>query len=348
MWSRVIHYLGDLWRRVRRTRNWPYLALLVFIVLPMLWIAYSLAVRSGMFGFSGAPSSEQVKLFLTFIGGGLATAVTLFGALFTREHNIRERRRLRLEAVLKSLESLPVQSQARMAGVLSTMVLLGQPRIAIRVLEPAWKDGAVDHGTATWVIGQVLTGEGAYGEPSEGDCSDEAAINEAAALLANQADQLMDERMYYFPGHFLRQWSTDRELPAEAKDSLLLAMGRMLASRDKSWWSLDGYPPAWPTAVLLECAESERVPSVRSSAAVLLAALHDCFPQRFADILPARRLESIRKQAVEAPGSVPADYLLLADKIRADWGTSTSVPLSHAAWLRDLRPRRARAGVCRG
>jgi len=91
--------------------------------------------------------------------------------------------------------------------------------------------------------------------------------------------------------------------------------------------SLDGYPPPWPTKVLLECAESERVTSVRSSAAVLLAALHDCFPQQFADILPARTLESIRKQTVEAPGSVSDDYLSLADKIRTDWGTA-SKPLS--------------------
>lgn len=325
MWARSVLYLGSLWKRARTTRNWPYLALLAFVVLPLLWMAYSLAVRSGMFGFSEVPSSQapssgQVTLFLTFIGGGLATAVTLFGALFTREHNLRERRRLRLEAVLKSVDSLPVRSQARMAGVLSTYLLLGQPRIAIRVLEPAWKEGAVDHGTATWVIGQVLTGEGAYGEASEEDFPDEAAINEAAALVADQADQLMDDRMYYFPGHFLRQWSTERELPAEAKDSLLLAMGRMLASRDKRWWSRDGNPPAWPTIVLLECAESERVASVRSSAAVLLAALHDCFPQQFAGILPAGALESIQKQAVEAPGSVPADYLSLADKIRTDWG----------------------------
>jgi hypothetical protein len=193
------------------------------------------------------------------------------------------------------------------------------------VLEPAWKEGAVDHGTATWVIGQVLTGEGsAYDESSDGDCSDEAAINEAAALVANQADQLMDDQMYYFPGHFLRQWSTEPELPAEAKDSLLLAMGRMLASREKRWWSRDGNLPAWPTIVLLECAKSERIPSIRSSAAVLLAALHDCFPRQFAAILPAGTLESILKQAADAPGSVREDYLALADKIRTDWGTPTN------------------------
>ena len=94
MHSRAGRYLTGIWKRVRRTGNWPYLALLVFIVIPLLWMGYSLAVRSGMFGFSSvsasnAPTSDQVKLFLTFIGGGLATAATLFAALFTRAQHAR-------------------------------------------------------------------------------------------------------------------------------------------------------------------------------------------------------------------------------------------------------------------
>jgi len=327
MHSRVGLHLNNVWKRARRSRNWPYLALLVFIVIPLLWIAYSMAVRSGMFGFSNvpssnAPSSDQVKLFLTFIGGGLATAATLFAALFTREHNIRERRRLRLETVLKSLDCLPAETPLRMAGVLSTMVLLGQHRIAIRVLEAVWKSGNVDDGTATWLIGQVLTGDSTYGDPFDGDRTDEAAINEAAALLADHADQLTDKSMYYFPGHFLEQWRTEKELPDIAKGNLLLAMGRILVSRDKDWWSPSGGPPAWPTKVLVECAENERVQSIRSSAAVLLGALHDCFPD-FQGYLCPDRLEPILKQAAEATAahSVPGECLSLTNRIRSDWGT---------------------------
>jgi hypothetical protein len=86
MLSRANIALNRVWRRVRRSRNWPYLALLVFIVMP---------------------------LFLTFIGGGLATATTVFAALLTREHNAPERRRLRLETVIKSLESLPAETWNR-------------------------------------------------------------------------------------------------------------------------------------------------------------------------------------------------------------------------------------------
>lgn len=328
MYPRIGHYLMDAWKRARRSRNWPYLALLVLVILPLLWIAYSLAIRAGMFGFSNGPSSnapspEQVKLFLTFIGGGLATAATLFAALFTREHNMRERRRLRLETVLKSMDSLPEGSAPRVAGALSTMVLLGQQRIAIRVLEPAWERNIVDYGTATWLIGQVLTGDSAYADQIDGDRTDEAAIEEAAVLLANHADQLTDERMYYFPGHFLKRWSTEKELPYSAKNNLLLAMGRMLVSRDKAWWSPSGGPPRWPTTILVQCAEKERDPKIKSSAAVLVSALHDCFPKQLEDSLPPDRLDLIIKRAAEALAtqSVQNDYIVLANRLKSEWGT---------------------------
>ena len=140
-------------------------------------------------------------------------------------------------------------------------------------------------------------------------------------MLASHAYQLTDDNMYYFPGHFLRHWSTDKKLPYSAKDNLLLAMGRMLASRDKDWWSPDGGPPAWPTEVLIECAEKEDAKPIQSSAAVLLAALHDCFPRQFGEFLSPARLKPILKQAAEAEVySVPNEYLSLADEVRRRLG----------------------------
>jgi hypothetical protein len=113
---------------------------------------------------------------------------------------------------------------------------------------------------------------------------------------------------------------------SRATDNLLLAMGRMLVSRDKDWWCPSGDPPAWPTTVLMECAEKEPNQVTRSSAAILLAALHDCFPKQFSDHLAPGRLESILKQAVTAVAarSVPGDYISLAGRIRSDWGTPVS------------------------
>jgi len=312
---------------MRRSNNWPYLALLVCIILPLLWIAFSLAIRSGMFRLSGAPNSDQLKLFLAFIGGAFATAATVVAALFTREHNERERQRLRLETVIKILDSLPTETQPRMAGLLSTMVPLGQQRIAIRVLEPAWERGDVDHGTATWLIGQVLTSYGTHAEQVDGDRLDEAAIVEATLLLAKHADQLTDVATgaFYFPGHFLRHWRTESKLPRKAKDNLLRAIGRMLLSGGKGLWSPQGDPPEWPTVVLVECAQKEPDPVIRSSAAVLLAALNECFPNQFKKHLTRHRLESILNDATKAAErSVDKEYLSLAGRIRKDWGSPTA------------------------
>lgn len=335
MHSHTKRILNSVWSQVRR--NWPYLALLVCIVLPLLWMAASLAVRSGLFGLSSAPksnapSAEQIRLFLTFIGGGLATSAVVLTGLFTREHNARERQRLRLEAVIKSLESLPVGAAPRVAGLFLTLVLLHEERMALRVLQSLWgedirkrdleKEKKVDLEAAMWLIGEVLVGESTQEHHLDGNRANRvAAINEAAALLASHAYELTDERMFYFPGYFLRQWSTEEELPPDAKDSLLQAMARMLVSRSKDWWCPTGGLPEWPTTVWLECAEKERIRWIRSSAAVLIAALHDCFPKQLEDHLSSERLESILKQAAKAMAehSVPSEYVSVADRIRTDW-----------------------------
>jgi hypothetical protein len=328
MLALVPRRVAELAMRSRNTtrghRTWPYLALLAVVVAAMLWMAGSLAARSGLFTWSSEPSTQQVQIFMTFIGGGLATAATVFGALLTRGHNARERWRLQLETVLKSLESLPKESSARAAAVLSTLVLLGQERVAIRMLGPAWQAGDVDHGTATWLIGQVLTGQRTPGARMDGDRPDESAVTEAALLLRHHAEELTEaERgLFYFPGHFQRRWSTERDLPWAAKDSLLLTMGAMLASRDRSWWCSGGSLSAWPATILLECAEHESQEIPRASAAVLFAALHDCFADEIREHVAAERLSRILDHAAERARnrSVPPEYLVLAQRIRSKLG----------------------------
>jgi hypothetical protein len=262
--------INRLWKRHRH--KWPF-ALLTSMVLLLSWMVLLLAKRAGLFGWSGSLSADEVKLFPMLVVGGLGTAATLFAQLITRDYNKREQHRQRLETIIKSLESLPTEaSKPHMAGVLSTMVLLGQQRVAIRVLGPAWDEDKVDDGTATWVINQVLIA--AHG--------DEAAMSEASVLLLDRADRLTDveRNMYYFPGHFMRQWSTDEKLPRDAKDNLLEAMVRVLVSRDKDWWSPNGDPPEWPTEIWRECAKEDSDENIRSSAAALFAALYKCFPEQ--------------------------------------------------------------------
>lgn len=192
---------------------WPYLLLALFLILPMFVMATILAFRSGLFTFSRArPGDEQVRVFMTFIGGGLATSATFFAALLTWEHNKREHRRMQLETVIKSLDALP-DGEPRVAGSIATMVLLGHQSVAMRVLAPAWDKRAVDDATATWLIGQVL----------EGGRRDEKAIAEAAALLLAHASHLTvasHKRCLSWPGYWFENWKHDLA-PGPKRDLLL-------------------------------------------------------------------------------------------------------------------------------
>lgn len=295
----------------------PFVVLGLFVLL-LLWMAGSITIRSGLLGVSGPVDPKQVGAFLTFIAAFLGTAATVFGALLTRAHNAREQQRLRLDSVIKSLESIPQgASRARLAGVLSTMALLGHHRVAIRVLNPAWKQGEVDAATATWVIGQVLVG--AKPEAAKDDEGfDQTAVMEAATVLYIRAGKLTERKpgQYAFPGHFLRQWTTEHELPEEVKELLLLTIGRMLVGRDRSWWAPHGELPDWPVDVLVDCVRHERLRSVRSSAAVLLEALRHQFPKEFADFEP-RELAAISARAKQGP--VPVEFREFADHLRDRW-----------------------------
>jgi hypothetical protein len=347
MRSRAARTMYRAWKR--HSHMLP-MALLTSLILLLSWIVLLAALRSGLFGWSGSLSADEIKVFPILVVGGLGTAATLFAQLITRDHSKREQHRQRLETIIKSLESLPAQaSKPHMAGVLSTMVLLGQQRVAIRVLGPAWDQDRVDDGTATWVIDQVITA-------THGD---DAAIGEASVLLFNRAHRLIDveQGTYYFPGHFMRRWSTERELPHDAKDNLLQAMGKMLVSRDKTWWCPDGYPPEWPTKVLMECAENDSDSIISSSAAVLFAALHDCFPAPIrAAVFSAKRIDPILGRAAEVAKirsaatesfSVYAEYFSLADQIRTDWSGLAAVENGRDGTpLRDVQ-RRLRATLRR-
>ena len=301
----------------------PYLGLGLLIVLPLWVMAVLLAIRAGMFRLSGAPSSTQTSVFLTFIGGGLATAATVLAALFTWEHNRRERRRLIMDTVIKSLESLEA-GKSRVVGVLSSIIQLGQPRVALRVLAPIWETGQVDDETATWLIGQVLAPDRARIDSGDGDTIDQATVEEAAVLLREHADKLTKdkERSFSFPGHFKDEWSTEPELPHDAKAQMLIAMGTMLASRSKDWWACDGHCPQWPTGILVKCARHDPDPQVKSAAAVLLAELHSHFPDDFTmsfEDLP-EALEGILRNGREAAANGGLGELVsLAGDIRAKW-----------------------------
>lgn len=311
-------------------RSWTwvsYAILFLFIVLPLLVMAALLAIRADMFGVTGTPDSEQTRLFLTFIGGGLATAATVLGALFTWQHNNRERHRLGIQAVIESLASMSVDAPPRVAGVLASMVLLGHPRIAIRMLAPAWEAHKVDPGTATWLIGQVLAPGKAQADHLDGDRADPAAVEEAAVLLREHAGELTERRprSFNFPGYFQHAWLTEPELPEEAKRQLLIAIGLMLASRGKDWWCPQGFPPRWPISVLAECASRDSDDDIKKAAAVLFRALYFYFPDRISASSLFNRdphgLESILADGAKAEKDDDfQEFASLATQISRAWG----------------------------
>jgi hypothetical protein len=298
--------------------KWPFVVL-GCVLAPLLWMAIVVAIRAELFNPAGSANLD-VGAFLTFVGATLGTAATVFAALLTSAHNARERQRLRLDTVVRSLESLPEDAiESRTAGVVSTMVLLGQERIAMRVLLPAWDAKQVDPGTATWLIDQVLTG--APRSMADGDRVTEAARSEAADLLVLHAKELAEERTgrLQFPGSINEKWTSSKPLPAKVKLDVLEAIGVMLASREKSWWSSSGNLPRWPTLVLLDCVRTEEDAKVRGSAAVLLDAMRDCFP-KFAQQIPnSDDIHTLATAFSEQKTLGPTVYARIADQIREKW-----------------------------
>lgn len=313
------------WGRRNPVQSTGY-AFLATIAAVMVWMAVVLALHAGLFGFSvgSSPSGRELTAFATFIGGGLATAATLFGALLTSDHNARERRRL---AVTSLLEAIPAGTPQRLAGTLSTTILIGQPRIGLRILEPAWEAGEVDNGTATWIIDEIL-GDGALKRPyhMDGESADDTTLIEAAALLVLHAQDLTNAARrgeYAFPGHFMDSWDVSRDVPVLAKEFVLQAMAEVLLSQDREWWCEDDGMQDFPLQTWLDCAlRPDEDESVRSAAAALFSALRSCFPQarqkHYDDAHP--RAKRIARDFREYEAKADGECFELAKRIAGGWG----------------------------
>ncbi|GAA2423383.1 hypothetical protein [Streptomyces glaucus] len=279
-------------------------AIVAIFVLLLLWVALSLAVRASVFGFTGELDVRQFTASFTLFGAVLTAAATVFGALLTHEHNKNSRRRQNFEAVIKSLEALPSGTQQRVAGVLATTVLLGQPRVAIRVLEPAWKSGQVDSETATWIIDEILLDAESDSRIADGGRALRETVDEAAVILEKHARDLTDPKapgVFSFLGHYMHGWSHRERLSREAKLLILQSMGEVLLSQRKDWWFPHDQLSDFPAAVWRDCVSDEAEDDlVRASAAVLLDGLCDCFPEgeykrvgckRLIELLESKRID---------------------------------------------------------
>lgn len=258
---------GRALRWVKRHPPYVYLAAyLLIVVFPLLWMGIVIAIRSGILvPTKAALVGDQIKVYLAFIAGGLATSVTFIAAIFSWDHNRMEHGRLILDSTTKDLEII-AEEKARVAGALASMVKLGQPVVAMRALGPIWTANAVDSYTATWLIDQVLN-----------ENRELSAVKEAATLLQVHSKSLTDEESHAvsWPGQLHRHWNY--YLPEYAKQQILKALIHVITSQSISWWQFNDTGTRWFIRILLEAAE-DRDKDIRVAASKVLISLNKNAP----------------------------------------------------------------------
>jgi len=266
-------------------------AVVLLVIVPIYLVALRLLIKS-KFLASGAVNNAQYKALFTFVGAGLTASAALIGSILVWTHNNRSRAQLqldnqkareqheqdqeqlaahnklvieqqKLDKVVKGLELIAQGDSyarpARVGGALAALVQLGQPVIAMRILDSAWEDGAVHSRTACWLIDEVTR------------VGDTPAAIDAAQLLAQHADKLTFDagrlRVCYWPPALINE--RPRALSEECKEQILIAITRLLVSRSAEWWE---DRCAW-TLVLLDGLQQDPSPKIATSSAFVLTQL---------------------------------------------------------------------------
>jgi len=260
----------------------PWLVLLVLVIVPVYFAGTIAALKSGLLDFDQKTiTNDQYKAVLVFIASGLGAAITATGMLFTRAHNARTlslqhqaeahrkamdkeaNARLELDTAVRVLELISYQGgyapKGRVAGGLATLVQLGHPVIAMRVLSAAWQEGGVDDYSATWLIDQVFT------------LGSDEAKEEASALLRLHAPMLTGEGQpkgfFSFPKSLQTDWP--KELPPRARLNNLVAMIAVIVSKDRNWWN----GPPLLQRLIWKVMEEDPDRNIRATAAAAMDAL---------------------------------------------------------------------------
>jgi len=264
--SHRMHYLPKYWLPV---------VLTCLIGIPLYALLISVIVRSDLLDFEGKPfSDEQFKALIAFFGVALGTTATALGVFLTKASN--DRAQAQQAASLRQAERAEQESEARQkldtavqvlglmkfesgyaakavtGGALTTLVHLGHPVIAMRTLQAALADEAVDISTAVWLIDQVLSGDHTVGDRSDLAVSKQ----DAAELLLSLVDQLPDDaRPGYaaWPSCISGRWPPD--LDVQTGMNLVFAMLSTLTSRPESWWTSRDLTWLWTIDTLVGAAE---------------------------------------------------------------------------------------------
>jgi hypothetical protein len=269
----------------RTSKSWRIAFVLALILLcAVLALIVVLLIRSGFFKFGAPITDTQYKALWTFLASALGAAVTLIGLTLTSSHNARtlalqsdmENRksiavndaenRQKLQAAVEGLQLISTSEgryavSAQVAGSLATLVHLGHPVIAMRVLRAAWSDGPVDVDTAVWLINEVL------------EKGSRESQFEASSLLCEHAADLCDGRdghegEFSWPSLLYNKWPIDQA--KVCRFEILFAVVRVVISKTKDWW---GFQYDWSLALLDEAIEKDPDAVLKNCARHLLEPL---------------------------------------------------------------------------
>ncbi len=279
----------------------------------------------------GVTSRPLLEPTLVFFASVLGTTASIAGIWIAKQHDDRTDARLTLETVTTGLNLIGQGSgyapSAQVAGALATLIHLGQPVIAIRSLRAAWLDQAVDAGTATWLIGEVL------------DSGRDESQREAAQLLCSQASVLCGPIRdsdgafdIHWPYRLYERWPF--QLPLDARMDVLSTLIAMLLSKPYVSWRETGYN--WIIALLDDALTKDRDPSLCAEVGHLQRILLRTIPKtrdinwgsgwKSVDGMRHRADSAVAKAKAEGE---PATRLTKIPKMEArlgKWATAASPP----------------------
>jgi hypothetical protein len=279
-------------------QNWVPVVLIAVVIVPLYLTVLAVFIRSGLWRFWDASfNDEQFKALFAFLGVALGMLATLIAAMFTRSSSLRAQAlladsnrqaaqqaeesndRQRLDTAIQVLSL--IKNEQKYAGKavtgagITTLVVLGYPVIAMRTLEAALREEAVDMASATWVIDQVLLDDDRGGtkrlhEPMP-------SREEALGLLYDHAPRMTRDDApgaYAWPSAALGRWPT--ALSRQCGLTLMLAMLRLLLSQPESWWTKGDDTWTW-VIYTLQLAAQDRTgdPKVAEEAAAYALLLLD-------------------------------------------------------------------------
>lgn len=257
-------------------------AFILLLVVPLYLLIAMVLIRSDLLSFRDDEfTDEQFKALWTFIGAGVAAIATILGAILTKSHNDRslavqadaERRknvleneasdRMRLDTVVQGIGLIATDGKYAprpvVAGGLATLVELGHPPIAMRVLAAALDDDGVDSETATWLINKGLVGKW------------QGAVESSASLLNRHARKFTDSSapgFFSWPDGVTASWIVG--LSPNAALNVLNGLIELLLSQPKDWWEGSW---GWVMFTLDEAVRLDRDGRTKANAATWLTAL---------------------------------------------------------------------------